>query len=160
MNDFIGVDVSGLKELQAKLAKLPRAVHETATRAGADEVVKVMRSYPAQAYVSRQSAYGVAFFTAKQRRYFFWALKEGIISSPYKRTNTLRDNWVIVGQGLDEMVVNQTPYAGLVMGDGTQNRMHQKIGWKTIEARLKENGAKIAKVIQQAADRAIRKLGL
>lgn len=160
MSGFLGVDVSGLKELQAKLAKLPRAVHEDATRAGADEVVKFMRTYPAQNYVSRQSAYGVAFFTAKQRRYFFWALKEGIINTPYQRTNTLRDNWVIIGQGLDEMVVNQTPYAGLVMGDGEQNRMHQKIGWKTVEARLKENGQRIAKAIQQAADRAIRKLGL
>lgn len=159
MADFLGVDISGLKPLQDKLAKLPKAVHETATRAAADETVKFMRSYPAEKYVSRKSAYGTTFFTPKQRRYFFWALKEGIIQSPYSRTNRLRDNWTIIGQGLNEMVVNQTPYADLVMGEG-QNRMHQKIGWKTVTKRLEENAAKIGKAIQQAADRAIRKLGL
>lgn len=159
MADFIGVDVSGLKPLMDKLAKMPKAVHETATRAAADETVKHMRTYPAQGYISRAAAYGVSFFTAKQRRYFFWALREGIIQTPYNRTNKLRDGWVIIGQGLDEMVVNQTSYADLVMGEG-QNRMHQKLGWKTIEARLRENSQRIGKAIQQAADRALRKLGL
>ena len=160
MPDFLGVDVSGLQPVMDKLAKLPKAVHEEATRAGADEVVRVMRVYPAEKRVSRAQAYGTTFFSDKQRRYFFWALRQGIITVPYRRTNSLRDNWVIIGQGLDEMVVNQTPYAGLVMGDNEQNRMHQQIGWKKLEQRLRENSQKLAKVLESAADKALRKLGL
>lgn len=160
MPDFIGVDVAGLKPLIDKLAKMPKAVHEEVTRAAADETVKAMRVYPAEKSVSRTQAYGTPFFTDKQRRYFFWALRQGIITVPYRRTNTLRDNWVVVGQGLDEIVVNQTPYAGLVMGDNEQNRMHQQIGWKRLEQRLRENSQKLAKVLQSAADKALRKLGL
>ena len=160
MPDFLGIDVSGLKPLMDKLAKMPKAVHEEVTRAAADETVKAMRVYPAERRITRTQAYGTPFFTEKQRRYFFWALKQGIISVPYRRTNNLRDNWVIIGQGLDEMVVNQTPYSGVVMGDNEQSRMSKAIGWKTLEQRLRENSQKLAKVLQSAADKALRKLGL
>jgi hypothetical protein len=143
-----------------KLAKMPTAVHEEVTRAGADETVKAMRVYPAEKSISRTQAYGTPFFTDKQRRYFFWALRKGIITVPYRRTNNLRDNWVIIGQGLNEMVVNETPYAGLVMGDNEQSRMSRQIGWKTLAQRLRENEQKLAKVLKSAADKALRKLGL
>ena len=66
---------------------------------------------------------------------------------------------MIIGQGKNEMVVNQTPYAQYVMGDDTQAWMHKGF-WKTIQKRLQENSQKLNKVLQQAADRAIRKLGL
>ena len=142
MPDFIGVDIVGMQQLMQKLNKLPPAVQEEAVRAAADETVNVMRVYPPVRGVSVHRD-GTTFKPLR----------------PYVRTFTLKNNWVIIGQGKNEMVVNQTPYAQYVMGDDTQAWMHKGF-WKTIQKRLEENSQKLNKVLQQAADRAIRKLGL
>lgn len=129
MPDFLGIDVAGLKPLMDKLAKMPEAVQEEATRAAADELITVMRVYPPQR------------------------------PTKYIRTFKLRDNWVIIGQGKNEMIVNTIPYGGYVMGDAEQAWMHKGF-WKTVGTRIEQNSQKLAKVLQSAADKALRKLGL
>jgi hypothetical protein len=118
-----------------------------------------MEEYQPYKYVSLQQAYG-GFKSDKQRRYFFAALKDGRIQVPYKRTQTLRRRWQIIGNGRNTIIANETPYAQYVMGDNTQSRMHNLIGWKTLATRLKEHREKLEKVMYAAVKKTIHKLGL
>lgn len=142
MPDFIGVDVSGIAQLQAKLSKMPEAVQDEVTRAAADETVKYMRVYPPERAMSIHRD-GSTFTPAR----------------PYRRTFTLKNNWVIVGQGKNEIVVNKTPYAVYVMDDDRQAWMHRPF-WKTMAKRMEENAQRLNKIIDTAARKALKKLGL
>jgi len=77
--DFVGIEVQGLEELRAQLKKLPPAVQDLVTEDVNKYMLDVLRTYPPQKAISRKRAYGVPFFTDKQRRYFFWALGEGAV---------------------------------------------------------------------------------
>lgn len=54
----------------------------------AEGTVRRMQVYPAQKFGRKMK-----FKTEKQRRYFFYALRKGIIDVPYQRTEALRYSW-------------------------------------------------------------------
>lgn len=160
--EFIGVDIEGLDEVREKLKRLdsPEPMREMTF-----EVAKLIRTemqkYPSPKHITRKAAYGVTFFSDKQRRFFFAALKRGQISVPYKRTQTLRRGWQILPFGQSgHIVANEVPYAYLVHGEGTQSRMMQKIGWKTLDAVVKKLSDRIRQTANKVYDRWIRRLGL
>ncbi len=76
-NDFIAIDIVGLPELQAKLAKLPPEAQNAIVDDVSEYFLNVLREYPPQKSITRKAAYGVSFFSDKQRRFFFAALKSG-----------------------------------------------------------------------------------
>jgi len=123
------------RQLGAKLSAFERGQvqHQSIAEAGAFLLEKV-REYPPYRYVSRRSAYGTPFFSDKQRRWFFWALGEGLLSLPYTRTNALREAWRVepLGGDMALSVVNEAYAAPYVMGTSTQSRMSKKIGWRTV----------------------------
>jgi hypothetical protein len=160
VDKFVGIEVQGLKELEAQLKKLPPAVQDLVTDDANKYMLNVLRTYPAQKSISREQAYGVPFFTDKQRRYFFWALGEGIISVPYRRTQELRRGWKQVGTGRKSFLANEVPYSPYMVDDKDQSRMAALGGWKNLSAILKERTAAIIRVADAAAKKAIRKLGL
>ena len=93
-----------------------------------------VREYPRQRYVSRRAAYGVTFFSARQRRWFFAALRSGELQIPYGRTGRLRDGWRIEERSTKEVgLVNEVAYAPYVMGAGTQSRHERAVGWQTVQ---------------------------
>jgi hypothetical protein len=155
---LIGIDIEGITPLVRGLHNLPGAIRDEAGDAVAKYLRNVLQNYPPQKRVPFREAYGP--MSAKQRRFFFAALKRGEITVPYKRTQTLRNNWEIVGAGETAILVNETPYAHLVMGEGEQARMMEMIGWKTTDAVVEEREARISEVAEGAAKRAIRKVGL
>lgn len=160
---FISVDPSSgtkIKALVAKLAKFANVLADDAVDAAAQSALETMQEYAEQKSVTRKAAYGRSFFTAKQQRYFFWALKNGIIDVPYHRTNTLKGGWRIEGKGRNARVTNSVPYAGLVMGDGQQSRMHQMIGWETPKVRMQGKTEKLVRRVVDAVNKLIKKLGL
>jgi len=157
---FIGIDVSGLAELQAKLAKLPPEARDAITDDVSKFMLNVLQTYPPQKSVTRASVYGQTFQSDKQRRYFFWALSKGIIQVPYRRTQELRNAWKIVGSGYTAIIANEMPYAGLMMGDGEQGRMARATGWKTLNQIITERTAKMIQIADAGVKKAIRKLGL
>lgn len=132
-DDFIGIDPADLAKLYGKLDGLPDAVLDSVVDEIAPYLVNLMRQYPPPKKVTRKQAYGVTFFTAKQRRWFFAALADGRLKIPYKRTQTLAKNWKVIGEGRNTLAVNETPYAQFVQGNDTQSRMQKKIGWNTME---------------------------
>ncbi len=71
----------------------------------------------------------MVFKTARQRRYFFWAVQHGVISLPYKRTGKLGQSWTwkitTTGSGLRGEVGTNLSYAPWVQRQGSQARIHR-----------------------------------
>jgi len=78
----------------------------------------------------------VRFKSAKQRRYFFWALKQGVITVPYVRTGKLGQSWNThideTGGGMYGKIGTNMSYAKWVQNAESQARIHQG-NWLTDE---------------------------
>jgi hypothetical protein len=155
-DDLIGIDFENDEFIQTVLPRLPQEIRDTATDEVSKYLLNVLRGYPPYQYVSRKSAYGVTFFTAKQRGWFFANLREGNLDIPYKRSQTLSRGWDIIGSGEKSILVNDTPYAHHVYGD-PQSRHPAAIGWKRLPDILKERQERIRAIIKAAVKKAMRK---
>lgn len=62
-SDFIGIDITGDKELAAKLARLPLAVQDTAVEETNIYVVNIMKTYQAYQHIWRSRAFPNLRFT-------------------------------------------------------------------------------------------------
>ena len=155
------IEILNYKEIEAKLNKLPIEVADTCMGEVQDYMLNVMQSdQPPPNYVSRTQAYGQPFSSDKQRRWFFWALNSGQISVPYHRTQELSKGWHIVNRGLLGYLVNRTPGASYVLGERNQANQPRLVGWKKASQQIQERISKINKVLEGAAKKAIKKLGL
>jgi hypothetical protein len=160
MSDFIGFAVDGIPQVQAILKNLPQDIQDAAVDEINKYLVNVMQTgQPSPNYVTRKAAYGVSFFTERQRRWFFANLNEGNIDVPYKRTQGLRNAWHVEGSGARSFVVNDAPGAAYVMGDETQSRHEKMVGWPTVGALLKKSLNRIGKILETTANKAMRKRG-
>jgi hypothetical protein len=101
-----------------------------------------------------------AHWTQKQRRWFWWALKAGKLTLPYKRgtdrrSEQLGKSWnskVKEGSGYVETSVGtRVTYARYVMDETKQAWIHQD-RWKTIQKVAKEKEPEIVTLLQQAVD--------
>jgi len=161
MSNFIGIDIIGEKELVEKLAKLPPAAIDAGIEEANKYLVNVLRSYPPQKSVTRVEAYGIPFFSDKQRRFFFAALRDGRIQVPYHRTQALARGWKTIGAGRNQIIANEVPYAYLVMGtSGEQSRHAAKIGWQRVVSIIQARMTRILENFDAGVKKAIRKLGL
>lgn len=160
MSDFIGIDIQGddLKNFQNFLAKYPEEAQAMISDDVNAYLLKVVGEYPSPNYITRTAAYGAPFFTERQRRWFFAALKSGTISVPYHRTQGLREAWRKEGTGTNAILVNESPGAPFVMGDNTQSRHEKLVGWKTIGTIIQERTSRIVQIANAAAKKAIKKL--
>ena len=83
-----------------------------------------------------QRPYPKMLRTAKQRRWFFWALKEGKISIPYARSGKLGQSWNThideTGSGMYGKIGTNMSYAKWVQNAESQARIHQG-NWLTDE---------------------------
>jgi hypothetical protein len=159
MSDFVGVDVSGIPEVQKMLASLPPAVQDAVVEDTADYLLNVLRTNPPEKRVTRKEAYGVTFFSDKQRRFFFAALADGRINVPYQRTQGQSKGWRKIGNGKNAMVVNETPGVIFTRDDERQSRLSKLIGWKTVSEEIRDRADRIKQIIEGAAKRAIKKVG-
>ena len=158
-NDFVGISIDGLPETQRIITNWPQEAKDAASRAAAEYLVERFKAQPSQKYVTRRRAYGVTFFSEKQRKWFFAALRSGEISVPYNRTQGMRNSWQIIGRGEDIIIANETQAAVYTMGDDTQSRHEKLVGWKTVGQHLKEGSGKLQKRMQAAGEKALKKLG-
>lgn len=159
--DFIGIEVTGNDRIARILARFPKEVGDAGADAIADYIIKVYRNYPPYKYVSRKRAYGRTFQSSRQRRYFFWALQQGIIRIGNYRTQRLRKGWKQVGEGQNSIIANEVPYSGYVMGSITQQANQPfLVGWKQFDTVYSDNQEKIDKVLFGAVKKQIKKMGL
>lgn len=95
--------------------------------------------------------------TEKQRRYFFWALKQGVIQVPYVRTGKLGQLWTwkvtVTGSGLRGEVGTNMSYARWVQRQGSQARIHRG-NWLTdfgaVQQKRDEIGRRFRSAIRAA----------
>jgi len=148
---MIGISVTystgEFQRLSRKLSDFERrqVLHQTVEEVGAFLLPK-LKKYPPRRYVSRKAAYGRTFFSDRQRRWFFAALRSGELSIPYGRSGTLAAGWEVQPVGTQEVrLVNSVGYAGYVMGD-TQSRHEKLVGWRTVRQYVREYGGQIGRI--------------
>ena len=95
----------------------------------------------------------VRFKTARQRRYFFWALKNGIITVPYARTGKLGQSWTwrieTTASGMYGKVGTNMSYARWVQNDELQARIHRG-NWMTDSRALDHRRTEIVQRFRRA----------
>lgn len=160
-NDFIGIDIQGIPELKAKLAKLPEAAQDDGADSAYEYMINVLRHYPSYRYVSRVEGYGVQWFSERQRRFVMAAINQGYITpGSANRTQAMAHGWKKVGSGRQAFIANEVPYAHYLMGDESQSRHMAKIGWKKLGDVTKERTAAIVEKFDAGVKKAIKRLGL
>ena len=158
MSDFIGVDLYGIDDLKRKINYI---TSEEAAGAGIEEanqhLVEILRAYPPYRYVPIRQAGG--WRSEKQRRYVMAAIRRGEINVPYARTQTLNRSWKTVGAGVQQIVVNETPYAGFVMG-AAQTQGHALRGWSPYGERIRAAMPRLSQIFARGYRRFLRSIGL
>ena len=158
---FIGIDIAGDKRIANAIRNLPAAAQDFVVDELSKYIINVYHQYPPRKRITRKQAYGRTFQTAKQRRYFFWALNNGVIHVPYRRTQTLREGWQQLGKGKDSIIVNEVDWSPYVMGSvNEQSRMHHMIGWDHYDEVLDNREDKTAKVLYGAIKKSTKSVGL
>ena len=165
MPDNISIEVIGLEDLMNRIKMLPTETQKLIL----DDVGEYSRKTLAELqakykYVSRKQAYGVSFFSAKQRAYVMAAIRRGDITIPYRRTGTLAGGWRVQRGSKDyATITNNVPYAPYVQGI-MQSRHEKLVGWKRvvdiIAGELSFRSSKFRAVTMAAYQKAIRKLRL
>jgi len=147
-------EIKGLDGLLGRLAKLSQLKELTGgLKLVAAHIIGILQKHPT---VSRRSQ---PFKTQKQRRYFFWALREGKIEVPYRRgsspgSRNLKQRWRVVVESPTRVVAeNNTSYAALVHKAGSQAFYHKTTGWPTDADALREARPLAVTVIRQRVDK-------
>jgi len=154
-------EIQGLDGLLARLSKLSQLKHLTAgLRLVAAHIVGIMQQYPPRRIGVKQP-----FKTEKQRRYFFWALKNGKLEVPYRRgaspgSRNLKQRWRVVVENPARVVAeNPTGYAALVQKAGRQTFYHRASGWITDEQALEKARPLAVTVIRQRVEKILSGAG-
>lgn len=142
----VNFKVRGIEAVQSFLASVPRGAVRVALEAFTEYVIgndaRGLKHNEPYKYVSRKAAYGVTFFTPKQRRFFFWALREGKIDpGSGARTGKTSAAWKAVpsANGYQMKITNDTPGAYYTRDDKGQARQPAKVGWRKVTAVLVAN---------------------
>jgi hypothetical protein len=157
------IELLGVKEIEAKLNKLPIEVADKALGEVQDYMLDVMKNdQPPEVYVSRKAAYGQSFSSDAQRRWYWAAVGRGelVPGEHKKRTGKMRAGWHKVRSGLTGYIENRVKGAAYVYGDTSQANQPALVGWKKVIQQVMDREAKINKIIDGEARKAIRKLGL
>jgi hypothetical protein len=171
MTDFLGVDVSGVDEIAAKIKKLPGVVQDYVVDDLSKYYINVFKtSQPPQKFVTRAQAYPNAVIRSPRGKrivgFFSWAQFKFVMALwsqgkvPHRRTQAMRNAWRQVGEGERSFIVNDAPGAQFVMGDETQSRHEKLVGWQTVGVMISSHMPQAMKKVDAAIVKAFRKLGL
>jgi hypothetical protein len=159
MPDFIGIDISGNKEIADKLGGLYAAVADAGVEEANDYIVRAERLYPPYAHIPISAVGG--FVSDRQRRYVMAKIASGEITpGRSNRTQRLAQGWGVIGEGVNQIVVNEVDYAPYVVGDREQTQMHMLQNWSITSLFLRERMSEIVRHFDAGVKNAIRKLGL
>ena len=152
----ISAEVEGLDRLFKKLDRL--AAHDV-LRAPMEASMISLFNFMAEEYPGPpQRPYPQMLRTAKQRRYFFWALAKGIIKVPYVRSGKLGQSWSwdvsTSADGLHGKVGTNYKSAPYVQSKARQARIHQG-NWQTDEDALREKKDEIIQRFRKAVREAL-----
>ena len=116
---------------------------------------RILGRYPPQ-----NTSFRMRFKSDRQRRWFFWALRTGLIQVPYRRTTTLGPRWNFTegfrrlsGGGWRGHLNNVTSYAQWVQDERKQAQVHRG-RWSTVQTLTRAP----ARVMRQYFQRALRRM--
>jgi hypothetical protein len=131
----IHFDKAEFERLEKKLKSFERDhVLGAAVNEVGEKLLDKLRTYPPYRYVSRRAAYGQPFFSDRQRRWFFAALRDGTLKIGDNRTGKLRQGWRMEEvKPTERRLFNEVAYASYVQGErNDQARQPKLVGWLTI----------------------------
>jgi hypothetical protein len=140
--------IRNLEKVKKYINSLPRGVTFVALQAISEWLVgdsqSGLRHPEPYKYVTRKSAYGVTFFTDKQRRWFFWALSAGKINpGQNNRTGRSTEAWTYTpqekGKNYSFRLVNDTVGGYWTRDNKRQARQLGKVGWWTVAKVVAKN---------------------
>jgi|GEM_PF-2135891 hypothetical protein len=145
------------------MTRLKRGMSPVATRAAAKYLVgnkrRGLKHEPRYKTIKRKRAYGKTFFTDKQRKWFFWALRTGKIKpGRNNRTHEMSNGWEVVKTKSGANIVNRVKHAIWSYDNKRQARLNKLVGWrkiKDIENPSNKKGNK--KGMLRAADQAVQR---
>ncbi|MBA4420264.1 MAG: hypothetical protein C0391_03880 [Anaerolinea sp.] len=156
---MINIEVTGAKELVAKLGKMAGLTFfKAALKAGGVYLKGKISIPPGVNRLSRAEVYGDTWKGGAQRRFFFGALMAGIIDVPYVRNQSagsqgLTKRWTVKASdgGMTVTVGNNAGYGALVHGEvGEQSRYLAAVGWRPASTVAEEEGPVIVRQIDEA----------
>ena len=161
--DFVGVNITGLKETVKNLNDLYPAAANAGVEAANKYIVDTLKGpegYAPYQYVSWRQVGGPAtggFYTERQRRFVMAALASGEIPTPgtEHRTGRMKQGWHTVGKGREQTIENETPDAIYTMSPTAQARMHRLQAWDTVPAWLNARGNQIRAAFAQGVQKVI-----
>lgn len=141
--------IEGLDKLEAKLGRLATVSFLAPLMARSlARLQAFLATYPAPRPQAQP------FKSEKQRRWFFWALDEGMITVPYHRTGLLGRAWQMrvenTGAQMIGVLSNPTPYGPFVQSP--KQAAYHAGNWQTTDDAVK----KLAPTIRYEFDRVIK----
>lgn len=157
------IQLIGKEELLAKLESLGNLDAAKAGLMAAGLYLKGRLSvYPQQQRLTRESVYGSAFKTPRQRRAFFAKLRSGEIQVPYHRgtspnSERFKAAWTAQAEndGMSVVIGNDTSYGPMLMGDDTQSIYMRRVGWRKVGEIVDEERDVVVGMVSDALDTAV-----
>lgn len=151
------IKIEGLDKLVSRLRKVGGlAGVRAAIKGAAIHVLNRMKEYPIARHAPQP------FVSDKQRRGFFWHLRQGDIEVPYRRgqspkSESLKHRWAmkIEDDGLTAIDGNNASYARLVQDEEKQTRYHKTTGWATVQNVMKDERDLVTGMVIGAAKKAL-----
>lgn len=158
------IEIQGLEQVISRIKSLPDESKKQVLNDVADYSLDILAEEPPQKYVTRQAAYGVTWFSTKQRGWFFANLRAGNISVPYHRTHALAHGWKADVSPSQVKFSNNVPGAPYVVGFAAQSRHEAMVGWPKVtditSGKLSFKSSRFRDVVLKAYQKAIRKVQL
>ena len=155
--------VVGLSEFRVWLAELANpAILRNAVRAAAMTLERRFKAYPPVRRLTRKAVYGRTFESDKQRRFFFWALRAGVIEVPYYRgqnvrSENLQQSWTTESLSDTAAAVGtQVSYAPMQMDATRQTRYAKAVGWRTVQSHMADGAAEVGQVLEAGISKALK----
>ena len=149
----VSIQIEGLEKLTAGLTKLEQLTRVKAEVQNAGRFVQgKLREYPVKVPMPNP----LIRANDKVRRGFFYHLKHGGISVPYKRTTNLADKWTVQARdgGWTAVVGNNVGYAQLVQGP-KQTFQHRASGWLTVTQAASVYAPRVEFMIRTALEKEV-----
>lgn len=147
--------IEGLDKLEAKLGRLA-----SLSVLAPPMVRSLARLHSFMATDAPKRPQKQPFKSEKQRRWFFWALDEGMITVPYHRTGLLGRAWQMrvenTGAQMIGVLSNPTPYGPFVQAPPPRQAAYHVGNWRTTDDAVEKIGPFVIREFDRAIREALR----
>lgn len=156
------------QKIEETLARLERDVFVYAwTAAGTQAAKLILRQRGLQRYPPQRRGMPQPFVSDRQRRYFFWALAQGIIEVPYRRGKSARSErygtqFYVEShpRNLTTIVGNRASYARWLTDKDQQSGYMAARGWRKLKEVALEQEDNIVAIYDRWIQQALKRIGL